>query len=81
MTVARTVLIFMQIATADRKRVVALRKIWDKKMQEVQAVMVSVGRTNRTNRERVMVRWHDFNMLFLLHCGSRCYSDGAADAR
>ena len=55
MTVARTVLIFMQIATADRKRVVALRKIWDKKMQEVQAVMASVGRTNRTNRERVMV--------------------------
>ena len=63
MTVARTLLLFMQIAIADRKRVAALRKIWDKKMQEVQAVMASVGRTNRTNRERVMVRWHNFNTL------------------
>ena len=45
----------MQIAIADRKRVAALQKIWKKKMQEVQAVMASAGRTTRVNRERMMV--------------------------
>jgi hypothetical protein len=54
-TVARTLLLFLQIAIADRKRVSALQKIWKKKMQEVQAVMASTGRTTRVNRERVMV--------------------------
>jgi hypothetical protein len=45
----------MQIAIADRKRVAALKKIWKQKMQEVQAVMASTGRTTRVNRERMMV--------------------------
>jgi hypothetical protein len=39
----------------DRKRFAALKKIWKKKMQEVQAVMASSGRTTRVNRERIMV--------------------------
>jgi hypothetical protein len=55
-TVARTLLLFMQIAVADRKRCAALRRIWKKKMEEVQAVMASSGRMTRVNRERVMVR-------------------------
>jgi hypothetical protein len=55
-TVARTLLLFMQIAIADRKRCAALRKIWKKKMEEVHAVMASSGRMTRVNRERVMVR-------------------------
>ena len=50
----------MQIAIADRKRVAALKRIWNKKMQEVQAVMSTACRTTRVNRERVMVgqRFH-----------------------
>jgi hypothetical protein len=62
-TVARTLLLFMQIAIADRKRVAALKKIWNKKMQEVQAVMASTGRTTRVNRERMMVRRLDLREL------------------
>jgi hypothetical protein len=54
-------LLFMQIAIADRKRVNALKKIWNKKMQEVQAVMASTGRTTRVNRERTMVSQLQFN--------------------
>jgi hypothetical protein len=45
----------LQIAAADRKRVLALKKIWSQKMQEVQAVMSSSGRITRVNRERMMV--------------------------
>ena len=62
-TVARTLLLFMQIAVADRKRCAALRRIWKKKMEEVQAVMASSGRMTRVNRERVMVRLYSMRYL------------------
>ena len=62
-TVARTLLLVLQIAVADRKRIAALKKIWSKKMQEVQAVMASSGRTTRVNRERIMVHLRALHKL------------------